>query len=99
MPTRGVRAAAPGLRSTAVAVCERKWPWCHPWGREGWVRAQQLGVRARREIPVTRFKDMEEGERVILQPERTERQPLLEGACGAKRAEVVVGAPRRRCLL
>lgn len=58
--------------------------------RVGWG-AQQLGARARREIPVTRFKEMEEGERVILWPERTERQLLSEGACRAKRAEAVVG--------
>lgn len=47
---------------------------------------------------MTRFKEMEEGERVILWPERTERQPLLgEGGCGGPRGLRKWGTKEKVC--
>lgn len=68
----GVGAAAPPIQlgSSAVAVAAMA-PGgaastsdlgCHPRGRRGWVGGTAAGARARKgAIPVTRFKEMEEG--------------------------------------
>lgn len=60
------------------------------------------GARARRgAIPVTRFKEMEEGETSYPMAREDRETAVIEEerqAWRAKRADEVVGMPRRMCL-